>query len=289
MARDLTDTYITVYRFGNAFSRALIILAGVLSVALLLGSPASADEPAPRAVPAARAYPRAFASYDALVVYAAGVAADQSALDERRAASLTERDALAAALSDLTATRGGRASDPHASRGTRPLITTVRARMSEIAATDRELVTAGALTSPDTGWRMPTVGRITQPFGPSRLGLEPPRVYGGVAYAHFHEGVDIAGAWSAPVVAPARGRVVFAGLMGDGAMVVVLVHDGGLVSLYAHLDGRASPPSVRAGDEVAAGQRIGTVGMTGIVTGAHLHWAVWRDGALVDPLSLIRR
>jgi bla regulator protein blaR1 len=75
----------------------------------------------------------------------------------------------------------------------------------------------------------------------------------------------------------------------DGAEVVVIAHDGGLVSMYAHLDNSAHPPTVKAGDEVAAGQKIGTVGMTGIVTGAHLHWAVWRSGQLIDPLSLVAK
>lgn len=281
------DTGDIVYRFCNALSRALLVLVGVLGVGLLLGSPASADDPTPRAIPAARAYPRAFASYDALIAYAQGIAADQTELNARRAASQAEWDALKPTA--LTAVRGGTAFDPDAQRDAIAGFRAVTARLRELDLIDQQLVAAGALTSADTTWRMPTAGRITQPFGPSRLRLEPPRVYGGVAYAHFHEGVDIAGAWAAPVVAPARGRVVFSGLMGDGAMVVVLVHDGGLVSLYAHLDARASPPPVRAGDEVAAGQRIGTVGKTGIVTGAHLHWAVWRDGALVDPLSLVSR
>lgn len=286
MARDLVDTCSTVYRFRNAPLRALLALTVVLGIALLCGSPANADEP-PRAIPAARAYPRAFATYDALIAYATGIAADQTALNTRRDASQAEREVLA--RDARLAVRGGTAFDPQAERGQAPAMAAVRARLGELETIDQQLVSAGALTSAETGWRMPTEGRVTQPFGPSRLALEPPRVWSGVAYAHFHEGVDLAGAWAAPVVAPARGRVVFSGIMGDGAMVVVLVHDGGLVSLYAHLDARASPPPVKAGDEVAAGQRIGTVGMTGIVTGAHLHWAAWRDGALVDPLSLIRR
>ncbi len=289
MSSELIDTVNTVYRFRNAPLRALLVLAAVLGNALLFGSPANADEPAPRALPAARAYPRAFASYDALIAYATGIATDQSALNARRSASAAEGAALVASLSDLVTARGGSAMDRDAPRDVKPSIAIVRARVSELAAIDQQLVDAGALTSSDMVWRIPTEGRITQPFGPSRLALEPARVHDGVAYAHFHEGVDLAGAWAAPVVAPSRGRVVFSGVMGDGAMVVVLVHDGGLVSLYAHLDAWAAPPPVRAGDEVAAGQRIGTVGMTGIVTGAHLHWAVWRDGALTDPLSLVRR
>jgi murein DD-endopeptidase MepM/ murein hydrolase activator NlpD len=108
-----------------------------------------------------------------------------------------------------------------------------------------------------------------------------------VYHAHFHEGVDIAGAWSADVVAPARARVVFVGRMADGAQVVVLAHDGGVVTMYAHLNASDSPPPVAAGDEVAAGQVIGTVGRTGMVTGMHLHWAAFRSGELIDPMSLL--
>jgi murein DD-endopeptidase MepM/ murein hydrolase activator NlpD len=57
--------------------------------------------------------------------------------------------------------------------------------------------------------------------------------------------------------------------------------------MYAHLDAVSSPPPVKAGDEVAAGQRIGTVGKTGIAYGMHLHWAVWRNGELIDPLRML--
>ena len=91
----------------------------------------------------------------------------------------------------------------------------------------------------------------------------------------------------ADVVAPARGRVVFVGQMMDGAEVVVLAHDAGIVTMYVHLDNWQSAPPVQAGDEVAAGQKIGTVGLTGIPTGAHLHWVAYRDGPLIDPLSLL--
>jgi murein DD-endopeptidase MepM/ murein hydrolase activator NlpD len=69
-------------------------------------------------------------------------------------------------------------------------------------------------------------------------------------------------------------------------MIVLIAHAGGLVSLYAHLDDRTAPPRVSAGDEVHEGQIIGAVGMTGMTTGPHLHFVVWRDGELVDPLSL---
>ena len=287
--RDLNDHVKTVYRLSNAFPRALLIVAGVVAVGLGLGGQASADEPTPRAVPQARAYPRTFSSYPALVAYATTVAADQTALDARASTIRVERDGLSADLvvAGATAARGGRLFDPDAQRGAPSQIVSASSRVADLTSIDHQLTAAGALSTPVTLWALPTIGEITQDFGPTPLWVEPARTWEGVAYAHFHEGVDMAGAWAADVVAPARGRVVFVGMMSDGAEVVVLAHDGGVVTLYAHLDAYNTPPPVSAGDEVAAGQRIGTVGRTGIVTGLHLHWAAWRNGELIDPLSLV--
>ena len=269
-----------MYRLSNALSRALLVLVTALAVGFLMGSTANADEPSPRAVPESRSMPRAFASYDALIAYAVSVAADQSALDARLTAVRAEAKALDVTLqADMSkGARGGSMFDPDPRRSARSTI---------LAQAERQLIAAGALTSPSGLWGWPTVGAITQPFGPTSMRVEPARTYGGVYYAHFHDGVDLAGDWMAPVVAPARGRVVFVGRMMDGAEVVVLAHDDGLVSMYAHLDAASSPPPVVAGAEVAAGQRIGTVGRTGIAYGMHLHWAVYRNGELIDPLRML--
>ncbi len=280
-------------RIRHALARALLCLCVAVTCSLAFGMPASADDPAPRAVPAARGYQRAFASYDAVVAYATGIAQAQSSLDDRMAALQAALDAARAedaALAPST-TRAGILLDfdPEPRRDAVTRRAALRSREKVLAAALQQVVTSGALTSRATAWQMPTDGVITQPFGDTDMWVEPSRVYAGIAYAHFHEGVDIAGAWAAPVVAPARGRVVFVGRMSDGAEIVVLAHDGGVVTMYAHLDDSSSPPPVRAGDEVAAGQRIGTVGLTGITTGEHLHWAAWRDGALIDPLSLLQR
>jgi murein DD-endopeptidase MepM/ murein hydrolase activator NlpD len=255
----------------------------------LFSAPAYADDPTPRAVPAARAYPRGFNTYQDVIAFATQVAADQNALDARAAVVRSERDALVADLASggAAGVRGGKLFDPDAPRGGQSVIAAASARIAQLTAQDRQLVDLGALTAPASTWRMPTIGEITQPFGPTDLWAEPSRVYNGVAYAHFHEGVDIAGAWAADVIAPARGRVVFVGMMMDGAEIVVIAHDGGLVSMYAHLDAWNAPPTVKAGDEVAPGQKIATVGLTGMTTGMHLHWAVWKNGALIDPLLLL--
>jgi murein DD-endopeptidase MepM/ murein hydrolase activator NlpD len=129
-------------------------------------------------------------------------------------------------------------------------------------------------------------GVVTQGFGPTTLWLEPARTYQGVSYAHFHDALDFAARLGQPVVAAAEGRVTFVGHLSDGAMVVVIAHPGALVSVYAHLDDTFARPPVHIGDSVTGGQVVGFVGLTGITTGPHLHFAVSKDGLPIDPLSL---
>ena len=262
----------------------------VFCTAVFGASAAADDGPAvPRAVPAARALPRTFGSYDDLIAYASSIAADQAALDQAQIDTRARYDAAVAELAAIAPDkgRGGALFDVDTARQTRSVASTLSLQAATLSRTQQQLTTAGALTASAMAWRLPTEGEITQPFGTTALWVEPARTYNGVAYAHFHEGVDIAGAWMADVVAPARGRVVFVGQMMDGAEVVVLAHDAGIVTMYVHLDNWQSAPPVQAGDEVAAGQKIGTVGLTGITTGAHLHWVAYRAGRLIDPLSLL--
>jgi murein DD-endopeptidase MepM/ murein hydrolase activator NlpD len=284
----------TALRSRNALARALISLSAIALCFLALGTSAAADDgaPLPRAVPAARALPRTFSSYNDLITYATSLAADQNALDQRASDAQTELGRIATTLGTTASAprRGGalyNVNSASISREVTSEMSQLRVRSVALTRTLQQLNAAGALSAARTPWRMPTVGEVTQPFGPTDLWVEPGRTYGGVAYAHFHDGVDIAGPWMADVVAPARGRVVFVGRMMDGAEVVVLAHDSGLVSMYAHLDAWQSPPPVAAGDEVAAGQKIGTQGLTGMVTGQHLHWTVYKSGELIDPLSLL--
>jgi murein DD-endopeptidase MepM/ murein hydrolase activator NlpD len=136
-------------------------------------------------------------------------------------------------------------------------------------------------------WSLPLRGVITQPFGPTSFELEPAATYGGVSYAHFHAAVDIAAPLGTPVTAAGDGVVAFVGHLPDGAMIVLVAHPGGYVSEYAHLDDTFALPPVKIGQTVRAGQMIGFIGLTGITTGAHLHFAVLKDGASVDPLSLL--
>ena len=140
---------------------------------------------------------------------------------------------------------------------------------------------------PSGGWTWPARGVLTQPFGPSSLALEPPYTYDGVTFPHFHPAVDLAAPLLTPVLAAAGGRVSFVGHFSDGAMVVLLAHASGYVTLYAHLDDGLRPPLVRVGDTVSAGEPIGAIGLTGVTTGAHLHFEVLQGSRPVDPLSVL--
>ena len=100
----------------------------------------------------------------------------------------------------------------------------------------------------------------------------------------IHAGVDIAAPEGTPVLSGGKGKVVFAGyrIMTGGS--VVIEHLPGLFSLYFHL----SSIRVKKGDLVEKGQPIGSVGMTGLATGPHLHWEVRALGVAVDPDILTR-
>jgi murein DD-endopeptidase MepM/ murein hydrolase activator NlpD len=261
--------------------------------AVFFGTPAAADDgptapTAPRVAPAARSYPRGFNSYPSLIDYAKSVAAARQDSDTRLAAVMARQGAAEATLESVfdPRVRGGllRSRTDLMDDAT---LTALRKQLATDAATRRELIADGATAAPAASWRLPLLGEDTQDFGPTPYYFEPAMTYRGVYYPHFHDGTDIAVPWGTPVLAPARGVVVFAGTMGDGAVVVVVAHDAGLVSMYAHLDNRVFPLPVKPGDTLEAGDRIGNVGLTGITTGTHLHWSVWRSGELIDPLSMI--
>ncbi len=124
---------------------------------------------------------------------------------------------------------------------------------------------------------------LTQSFGPSSETLEPSATVGGVTYAHYHNGIDLAAPLGAAVGAAASGTVTYAGRQSDGAVVVKIRHDNGYSTLYAHLDPSLA---VTVGQRVAAGQSVGRVGVTGVTTGPHLHFGLYTSaGAAVDPSS----
>ena len=117
---------------------------------------------------------------------------------------------------------------------------------------------------------------ISQPFGPSRLVLEPP--YGG--YPHFHTGIDLVEPFGSPVYAADDGVVALVGSSSSGyGRYVVIAHSGGLDTLYGHL----STTLVKVGQLVSQGQTVGLEGSTGNSTGPHLHFELRIKQQPIDP------
>ncbi|MBF0621132.1 MAG: M23 family metallopeptidase [Magnetococcales bacterium] len=125
------------------------------------------------------------------------------------------------------------------------------------------------------GFRMPATGRFSGVFGSRRILNGKSR--------RPHNGVDIAAPTGTPITAIAPGIVA---LVGDDYFftgnTVVLDHGHGAVSLYAHMD----EIFVKEGEILRPDTIIGKIGMTGRVTGPHLHMGVLVRGARVDPMKL---
>lgn len=125
-------------------------------------------------------------------------------------------------------------------------------------------------------WLRPSIGRVTGVYGSQRVLNGKPR--------RPHFGIDFAAPVGTQVVAPAGGTVVLAHKdMYYTGGTIILDHGHGLTSAFLHL----SALSVKQGDMVKRGQRIGAIGATGRATGPHLDWRInWFDRR-VDPAFLL--
>ena len=94
-----------------------------------------------------------------------------------------------------------------------------------------------------------------------------------------HSGIDIAAAQGTSVYAPSDGIVSMTGDYFFNGKTVLLDHGQGLITMYCHL----SKITVGQTDKIKKGAKIGEIGMTGRVTGAHLHWAVSLNNVRVNP------
>jgi murein DD-endopeptidase MepM/ murein hydrolase activator NlpD len=123
----------------------------------------------------------------------------------------------------------------------------------------------------------PVNGAITSPYGYRRDPFSgSPR--------QFHTGLDIRGSMGTPVRAAMAGRVSKTGYDPVLGNYVVVNHHSGYRTLYGHL----SVIRTKSGAYVGTGERVGDVGSTGLSTGPHLHFMVYKNGVTVNPRSLMK-
>jgi len=120
----------------------------------------------------------------------------------------------------------------------------------------------------------PVPGPMTSRYGMRRHPI--------LGYRRMHSGLDFRARHGTPIVAVTDGRVQSARRAGGCGLTVRLDHDGGLSTRYCHM----SRMAVRRGQSVRRGQVIGYVGSTGLSTGPHLHYEMYRGGRKVNPESV---
>ena len=99
-----------------------------------------------------------------------------------------------------------------------------------------------------------------------------------------HLGTDFGAKRGTPILAVAKGKVIFAGWKGGYGKVTKIKHDDGYVSLYAH----QSRLKAKKGAFVSKGDIIGFVGSTGRSTGPHLHFGIYKNGRAINPMRVVK-
>jgi murein DD-endopeptidase MepM/ murein hydrolase activator NlpD len=125
------------------------------------------------------------------------------------------------------------------------------------------------------GWPVP--GRVTSGYGQRRDPFEQ-------AEGEFHHGLDIANSLGTPVKSTADGIVQLASWQGGYGRLVVIEHGRGFKTYYGH----NSKLLVKPGDRVKRGDVIALMGTSGHSTGYHVHYEIWQNGRVVNPMKFVK-
>jgi murein DD-endopeptidase MepM/ murein hydrolase activator NlpD len=121
---------------------------------------------------------------------------------------------------------------------------------------------------------MPVPGHVGSGYGP-RVGHN--------GLTHQHPGVDLTARMGDPIAAAAPGTVTHAGPAGTYGNLVIVKHENGYQTRYAHM----SSVGVQVGQQVSSGQALGQVGSTGLSDGPHLHFEVRKGDQAIDPTAFL--
>jgi murein DD-endopeptidase MepM/ murein hydrolase activator NlpD len=177
-------------------------------------------------------------------------------------ATLAEQERLESAMADRITAVQDEVDDLAAEEAT------IRAALAQ--ASQAPVQPGGTVDRPPSasGLIWPVNGPVTSPFG--------------YRWGRLHAGIDI-GAPSGTPIAAANAGTVLVGCGGGYGNCVMIDHGGGFVTLYAH----QTTVYVGAGQSVARGEIIGTVGCTGSCTGPHLHFETRVNGVAQDPMQYL--
>ncbi|HNX23528.1 MAG TPA: M23 family metallopeptidase [Spirochaetota bacterium] len=124
-------------------------------------------------------------------------------------------------------------------------------------------------------FRSPLGGRLSSFFGNRKHPI--------YRKTRFHNGLDIAAPHGTFIGAAREGVVVSTGWNGGYGKAVIIQHDDGYKTMYGHMSSIFAKP----GEKVKAGKILGRVGSTGLSTGPHLHFTLWHNGKLLNPMDVL--
>lgn len=139
---------------------------------------------------------------------------------------------------------------------------------------DGQFYEASGVGEQRRGLVQPVPGPISSRYGMRRHPI--------LGYRRMHSGLDFRARRGTPIVAVTDGRVTSAGRAGGCGIAVRIDHGDGLSTRYCHMSRKA----VSRGQRVERGQIIGYVGSTGLSTGPHLHYEMYRGGRSINPESV---
>ncbi|MBZ7985719.1 peptidoglycan DD-metalloendopeptidase family protein [Campylobacter sp. Cr9] len=120
--------------------------------------------------------------------------------------------------------------------------------------------------------------RISSPFNPGRF-------HPILKKYRAHLGIDYAAPKGTPIKAAGAGKISFRGVKNGYGNVIQITHSSGYMTLYAHM---SKFGNYKIGDSVKQGQIVGYVGSTGLSTGPHLHFGMYKNNTAINPASVVR-